>query len=153
MPGAFADATRDPSMIMLFRAHDHSQPNGRAVAFTERPDGLHGVFVIRDDTAHGEAALLDVRGGYLPAMSVGFRAVQTRRGPHGETLILSAVLKEVSLVTIGAYDGAKVLALRQAAARTPARGNVHVQPPRYVHVSAGPTVLPMVAHRIQLPRP
>jgi HK97 family phage prohead protease len=66
----------------------------------------------RSESALGDETLNDVREGYLPAMSVGFRPVQTRRGTGGVTEVVEAQLVEVSLLPIGAYDGARVLALR-----------------------------------------
>jgi phage head maturation protease len=48
-------------------------------------------------------------------MSVGFKPVQVRRGSRGETEIVEGSLKEVSLLPLGAYDGARVLAMREAA--------------------------------------
>jgi hypothetical protein len=46
--GAFTkSATQRGSKIFLFRGHDHAHPVGRAVTFTDEPDGLHGTFRIR----------------------------------------------------------------------------------------------------------
>lgn len=112
--GAFTKSIRQQDgKIFLFRSHDHSRPIGRAVTFTEETDGLHGTFQIRQNVL-GDEIMDDLREGYLPAMSVGFRAIQTRRGPGGETEVVEGQLKEVSILPIGAYDGARVLALRSA---------------------------------------
>lgn len=111
LPGAFAGA--DPSGVFLFRAHDHANPIGRAVALWEEPDGLHGTFQIRENH-DGDLALADIVDGYLPACSIGFRPVEARPGAQGETVIIRGQLKEVSLLPMGAYDGARVLALRNA---------------------------------------
>lgn len=114
--GAFTKSIQQAGgRIFLFRSHDHAHPVGRSVDFTDEPDGLHGTFQIRQ-TALGDETLDDLRDGYLPAMSVGFRALQTRRGKSGETEIVEGMLKEVSLLPIGAYDGARVLALRSPSA-------------------------------------
>jgi HK97 family phage prohead protease len=110
--GAFAKSTaQQANRIFLFRGHDHARPIGRAVEFSDQPDGLHGTFRIRASVL-GDETISDLSEGFLPAMSVGFRPLQTRRGARGETEIVEAQLKEVSLVSIGAYDGARVLALR-----------------------------------------
>ena len=82
MPGAFASAATDLRTVFLFRAHDHREAIGHAVGLTEQPDGLYGSFVLRDGPV-GDAALADLRAGYLPALSIGFTATRTRRGPLG----------------------------------------------------------------------
>jgi HK97 family phage prohead protease len=74
---------------------------------------LHGSFSIRRSTL-GDEVISDLREGYLPAMSVGFKPVQVRRGKDGETEVVEGQLKEVSLLPIGAYEGARVLQLRGA---------------------------------------
>jgi HK97 family phage prohead protease len=112
--GAFAKSAKQRGgRVFLFRGHDHAHPVGRAVSFTDEPDGLHGTFTVRSSVL-GDETLSDVREGYLPGMSVGFRPLQTRQGAAGETEVVEAQLMEVSLVAIGAYDGARVLALRHA---------------------------------------
>jgi len=112
--GAFTKSTAQRAdKIFLFRGHDHAHPVGRAVALSDEADGLYGTFQIRKSTL-GDETLRDLEEGYLPAMSVGFRPVQVRRGRDGETEVVEGQLKEVSLLSIGAYEGAKVLALREA---------------------------------------
>jgi HK97 family phage prohead protease len=114
--GAFTKSIRQQrGKIFLFRGHDHAHPVGKAVEFTDEADGLHGTFEIRQSVL-GDDTLSDLREGYLPAMSVGFRPLQTRRGPNGETEVVEGMLKEVSLLPIGAYDSARVLALRSPTA-------------------------------------
>lgn len=110
--GAFADACREPSKVYLFRGHDHAHPIGRAVALWEERDGLHGTFIVRE-SALGDEALADVLDGYANACSVGFRPMTSGRGQQGETVVMAADLKEVSLLTLGAYDSARVLAVRR----------------------------------------
>lgn len=114
MRGAFAKSlAQQAGRIFLFRGHDHSHPVGKAVSFEDRPDGLYGSFRVRSSVL-GDEVLSDVAEGYLPAMSIGFKPVQARRGGNGETEIVEAQLKEVSLLPIGAYEGARVLAMREA---------------------------------------
>jgi HK97 family phage prohead protease len=114
--GAFAKSvSQQAGKVFLFRGHDHQHPVGRAVSFSDQPDGLHGSFQVRRSVL-GDEVLSDLREGYLPAMSVGFKPVQVRRGKDGETEIVEGQLKEVSLLPIGAYEGARVLQLRGAEA-------------------------------------
>lgn len=129
--GAFSKSAKQRAgRVFLFRNHDHGHPVGRATAFADESDGLHGTFQIRESVL-GDETLADVREGYLPGLSVGFRPLQTRAGAGGVTEVVEGQLMEVSLVPIGAYDSARVLALR-AAELTP--------PP--VHLGNPPPVLP-----------
>lgn len=112
--GAFTKSARQRAgKIFLFREHDHAHPVGRAVAFDDGDAGLLGSFQIRA-SALGDETLADVREGYLPALSVGFKALQTRRARDGAVEVVEGSLVEVSLVALGAYDGARVLAVRTA---------------------------------------
>lgn len=115
--GCFAKSIRQRGdKIPLCLGHDHGRAAiGLSRSFVEDGDGLLGVFAVRSD-ARGDEALADVRDGYLPAMSVGFAPIpaSTRRGKDGAREITEAALHEVSLVVVGAYDGARVLATRAA---------------------------------------
>jgi Escherichia/Staphylococcus phage prohead protease len=112
--GAFRkSAEQRAGRVFLYRDHDHTSPVGRALVFTDLDDGLHGSFHIRESVL-GDQTLADVADGYLPALSVGFRSVQTRSGKDGATEVVEAALVEVSLVSLPAYEGAQVLALRTA---------------------------------------
>lgn len=114
MRGAFTkSAAQRGDKIFLFRGHDHSHPVGKAVKFTDSDDGLHGTFRIRESVL-GDEALADLREGYLPGLSVGFTALQRRRAKDGVSEVVEGRLMEVSLVSIGAYEGAQVLAVRTA---------------------------------------
>ena len=62
----------------------------------------------------GDEALEEARDGYLSGMSVGFAPLNQTRGSDGVREVREARLLEVSLVVIGAYEGAKVLAVRNA---------------------------------------
>jgi HK97 family phage prohead protease len=112
--GAFTKSAQQRlGKIFLYRGHDHAHPVGRAVSFADEPDGLHASFHIRESVL-GDETIADLKDGYLPGLSVGFRPLQTRRGSAGETEIIEGQLMECSLVPMAAYDGARVLALRSA---------------------------------------
>jgi HK97 family phage prohead protease len=102
--------------VFLYRNHDRDHAVGHAVDFVDALDGLLGTFEIRSSTL-GDEVLAEVRDGYLPSMSAGFRTVRERRGKDGVREIVEAALVEVSLLSTPAYDGARVLELRQAADR------------------------------------
>ena len=112
--GAFTKSLRQRhDKIFLFRGHDHGRAVARSTSFADDESGLVGVFHARP-SAIGDEALEETRDGYLPGLSVGFRNVQLRRGDDGAREVVEAALIEVSLVTIPAYDGARVLAVRHA---------------------------------------
>lgn len=117
MPGAFRKAVREfrgrarKRPLLLFRGHDHGQAIGQATALSEDDEGLTGEFRVGRIPA-GDAALLEYREGLLGAMSVGFRAIQDRRGPDGAREVLEAAILEASLTPMGAYESAQVTGLR-----------------------------------------
>ena len=114
--GAFSKSlAQRHDKVLLFRAHDHTRAIARSRQFTDDQAGLTGVFHARPSVA-GDEALEEARDGYLPGMSVGFMPVQHRRGRDGVREVVEARLLEVSLVPIPAYEGARVLAVREAAA-------------------------------------
>lgn len=97
--------------VKLFRAHDHDRAVGRATDWAERPRGLWGQFRIAATPA-GDDVLNEIREGVLDAFSIGFRPIQHRRARDGVREVLEAALHEVSIAPMGAYDGARVLAMR-----------------------------------------
>jgi HK97 family phage prohead protease len=110
--GAFTKSLRQRAdKVLLFRGHDHSRAVARSRTFDDNERGLVGIFHARP-SAIGDEALEEARDGYLPGMSVGFKPLQMRRGDDGVREVVEAALLEVSLVTIPAYEGAAVLAVR-----------------------------------------
>jgi len=113
LPGAFTKSLRErTSALKLFVAHDHSHAVGRATKLDPRhPDGLWaswGFF----RTPAGEAAMQEAAEGALDMFSVGFRPVKHARAADGVRDVQEAELHEVSIAPIGAYQGARVLAMR-----------------------------------------
>jgi len=114
--GCFATSIRQRGdRIPLCVGHNHGEPAVGMSRQWSEDDGLVGLFEVRANE-RGDKVLEDVRDGYLPALSVGFAPIpsRARRGRDGALEITEAVLKEVSLVVVGAYDGAQVLAVRSA---------------------------------------
>lgn len=103
--------------VGLFLNHDLSHMMGRSLRWEESMTGLAGVFQVRKGD-EGDRLLADVEDGWLPALSVGFEPLRHQRGSDGAVEHLEARLVEVSLVTVGAYAGGVVTAVRSA---TPAR--------------------------------
>jgi HK97 family phage prohead protease len=112
--GAFSRSIKHrESKVPLLRAHDPGLVMGRSRRFTETAEGLVGEFVVNDG-ARGDDLLEDARTGYLDGMSVGFSAVRTERGDDGVREVVEARLVEVSMVGVPAYEGAAMLAVRNA---------------------------------------
>jgi hypothetical protein len=100
--------------IPLCLGHDHGRAAvGLSTDWVDDDAGLTGMFRIKPG-GDGDQVLEDVRGGYLAAMSVGFVPQERGRGTDGAVEVRVAKLLEVSLVAVGAYDGARVLAVRAA---------------------------------------
>lgn len=110
-----AEKAEKGQTVKLFRNHQHDQAVGRAVAW--KPDhelGCWAAFRIGSGPI-GDAILSEVAEGLLDAFSVGFQPKRERRGADGAREVLEARLHEVSIAPIGAYDGARVLAMRTPA--------------------------------------
>ena len=115
--GAFSKYLREKPVdrfaLRLLSQHDANKPLGRAVDMVETDKGLLGSFRV-SDTAHGRDQLELVRDGVLGAFSVGFIPMQAKRD-GSITVRTEVALREVSLVTFPAYEGAVVTGLRQLA--------------------------------------
>jgi hypothetical protein len=112
--GAFGRSIKHRgSKIPLLRAHDTSLTMGWSRQFTETDEGLVGEFVVNDG-GRGDELLDDARGGYLKGMSVGFSPLRSERGDDGVREVVEARLVEVSMVGVPAYEGAALMAVRNA---------------------------------------
>lgn len=124
--------------VKLFRSHDHDRAIGKAIAW--KPDHELGCWAqFRIGTgAVGDDLLAEIGEGLLDAFSIGFQPMRTQRGSDGAREVLEAKLHEVSIAPIGAYDGARVLAMRTpavAAPTLPPMPEVNLAPlPPFVHV-------------------
>src|SRR5207253_1021972 len=63
-------------------------------------------------TAPGDEVLELVRDGALDALSVGFQPVQDRQADDGTVERTEVKLREISVVTMGAYEGAAISGVR-----------------------------------------
>jgi uncharacterized protein len=117
MRGCFAQSIRHRGdRIPLVIGHNHrTAAIGLSTGWDDTDAGLIGTFQVRsgDDA---DQALSHAAGGYLSKMSVGFEPLpaRTRRAKDGAVEILEGRLHEVSLVAVGAYGSAQVLAVRSA---------------------------------------
>lgn len=99
--------------IPLLANHGRDRVLGYSVGFDDGADGLVGRFRINEG-ADGDRALEDVQHGYYAGMSVGYVELKVGRGADGVREVREGKLVEVSLVGIPAYEGAAVLAVRNA---------------------------------------
>jgi HK97 family phage prohead protease len=121
--GCFSKSIREAAASLpLLMHHDHgSIPVGRAVSWEEDDSGLVGEWQFDSRAEAVEAARL-ADEGYLTGLSVGFQPLRCERDDNGDKPHLvqrEAKLLETSLVTIPAYDSARVLMVRSAALVVP----------------------------------
>jgi HK97 family phage prohead protease len=142
MPGSLTRTVKERGqMIKLYRTHDHNVAVGRPVAWnTKHEGGCWAQFRIANTPA-GDAVLNEAREGMLDAFSVGFLPKRQVRGADGAREVIEAQLHEVSLVPMGAYDGARVLAMRSSGSDGPTGASAATLPPMPT-VNLSPLVLP-----------
>lgn len=114
-PGAFAKQINAAHRVKVWLTTLHEQGLrgivGHGEKLEDREDGVYATFRLHDN-ADGDKALQLVREGLLPSLSVEFLDLQSvRRAGFVERV--RAHLDRVSLVPVGAYKGAEVLALRE----------------------------------------
>lgn len=117
LPGSLTKTVRDHSRskrkVKVFRSHQHDRAIGLVEAMDPAdPAGLRVQVRIAEGQV-GDEVMMEARSGLLDAFSVGFRAIRERIGEGGVRDIVEAALHEVSLVPLGAYDGALVTAVRK----------------------------------------
>ena len=108
--------------IPLLLHHDHdSMPIGRPVSWETQDDGLYGVFKVDRDSERGAEAWRLMDDSFIRGLSVGFTPdVKADKkildDPDGVPRLVrrNAKLREVSLVSVPAYDAAQVLLTRSS---------------------------------------
>jgi hypothetical protein len=131
------DRDRQRRPVLLFRNHNHEKAVGKSLSWENRDNGCWMQFRIGSGL-DGDAILTEVTEGLLDAFSVGFIPVRHARGDDGAREVVEAKLHEVSITPIGAYDGARVLAVRK-----PAEPVSTIPPlPPMPKVDLSPVVLP-----------
>jgi HK97 family phage prohead protease len=114
-PGAFDRQINAAHRVKVWLSTMHEQGLrgivGHGEKLEDREDGVYATFRVHENP-DGDKALQMVRDGLLPAMSVEFVDLQSvKRAGFVERV--RAHLERVSLVQVGAYRGAEVLALRE----------------------------------------
>lgn len=102
---------RNPTVLLLH--HDHRLPIGH-VSFVPKGEGIwfraklpviEEPGELRDRV---EGAWAAVKAGLLPAVSIGFRALEVERRPDGVLVYTKSELYELSLVTVPALASAEI---------------------------------------------
>jgi len=110
-PGAFRESLqrRGPSGVKLLFQHDANQPIGVWTALREDKRGLHVEGQLMPDVARAREVASLMRAGALDGLSIGFRALKSRRDPRsGIRRIEKVDLWEISIVTFPMLPGARV---------------------------------------------
>lgn len=112
--GAFAKtiAERGDKVKLLSQHNARAFPLGRATGLREDAAGLYGEFHV-SKTAAGDEALELLRDGALDSFSVGFSPIKHEKRSR-VTWRTEVALREASLVTFPAYEGALVGGVRAA---------------------------------------
>lgn len=98
----------DPSKIKLLSQHDMKKPVGRMTTAEVREDGIYATFKLSRSTG-GNDALVMAQEGLVSGLSIGAEIIASKPSRDGHTVVTSAKLKEVSLVTEAAFKSAEVL--------------------------------------------
>jgi HK97 family phage prohead protease len=98
----------DVTAIKLFSQHDMKKPIGRMTASEVKEDGIYATFKLSRSSA-GSDALVMAQEGLVSGLSIGAEIIASKPSRNGHTVVSSAKLKEVSLVTEPAFKSAQVL--------------------------------------------
>jgi HK97 family phage prohead protease len=98
----------DPSKIKLLSQHDLKKPIGRMTAAETRADGIYATFKLSRSSG-GNDALIMAQEGLVTGLSIGAEILASKPSKDGYTVVSSARLKEVSLVTIPAFASSEIL--------------------------------------------
>lgn len=116
MAGAFKAslARRGAAGVKMLFQHDPNQPIGRWITLNEDRRGLFVRGQVLDEVDRGREVLALMRAGVLDGLSIGFKAVRTRRDRVKGVRRLDAIdLWEISVVTFPMLEGARVSAVKR----------------------------------------
>lgn len=114
VPGVFRRSIEHrQDKVPLLVNHNRERVLGYSQRFDDTDAELVGQFRVNEGD-EGDRLLDDLQRRYYSGLSVGFVPVKVDRGRDGVRELREAKLVEVSLVGIPAYEGAAVLAVRNA---------------------------------------
>jgi HK97 family phage prohead protease len=144
----------DPGRVKLLRDHDPRTAFGKAIKLTDKPDGLHGKFVVSAGPA-GDEALQLADDGVLDGFSIGVDfdiSVDTVPDPKNKQGLLArrADLRETSLTALPSFDDARVSGVKMSEGATmdPCTecGHIHAAgTPHLVEAGQAPGAAPATA--------
>jgi HK97 family phage prohead protease len=143
----------DPTKIKLFSQHDMKKPPvGRMIASEVREDGLYATFKLSRSSG-GNDALIMAQEGLVTGLSIGAEIIASKPSRDGHTVVSSARLREVSLVTVPAFASSEVLEI--AAEEAPAEAVKETLPTESETVVEDTTVeaTPVEAAAVEAARP
>lgn len=142
----------DPTKIKLLSQHDMKKPVGRMVSAETRADGIYATFKLSRSQA-GADSLIMASEGLVSGLSIGAEIIASKPTRDGLTIVSSAKLKEVSLVTEPAFKSAQVLEI--AAEEAPAEAVEETLPTESETVVEDTTVeaTPVEAAAVEAVRP
>lgn len=113
-PGAFATSLKSTTPLMLWQ-HRQDSPVGR---WTELREDSRGLFVrgqLNMATAAGRDAFEHLRQQDINGLSIGYRIPPGGADSQGDIRLLKTIdLKEISIVSMPADEGARVTAVKAA---------------------------------------
>ena len=98
----------DPSKIRLLSQHNLQKPIGKMISAETRADGIYATFKLSRSSA-GSDALIMAQEGLVTGLSIGAEILASKPSKDGYTVVSSARLKEVSLVTVPAFASSEIL--------------------------------------------
>ena len=98
----------DPSKIRLLSQHNLQKPIGKMISAETRADGIYATFKLSRSSA-GSDALIMAQEGLVTGLSIGAEILASKPSKDGHTVVSSARLKEVSLVTVPAFASSEIL--------------------------------------------
>ncbi len=135
MPGAFRRslAERGASGIRMLWQHDPAQPIGTWLTIHEDARGLKVKGRLAVEAGRAREVLALMKAGAVDGLSIGFRAVDTRRDrATGIRRLTRIELWEISIVTFPMLPEARISAVKSAHTET-APGRCSESPLRLVH--------------------
>lgn len=121
--GAFTKTLAERrSPVKLLAQHNRTNPIGKAEVMREDAAGLYGEFRVSNTPTANEQLEL-ARDGVLDSFSVGFAPIKHVQR-EGVTWRTEVALREASLVTFAAYEGALVTGIRAVATEDVAAVNL-----------------------------
>jgi HK97 family phage prohead protease len=141
----------EPSKIKLLSQHDLKKPIGRMIASETRKDGIYATFKLSRSSG-GNDALIMAQEGLVTGLSIGAEILSSQPSKDGHTVVSSAKLKEVSLVTVPAFASSEILEIA-AEEVIPVEENSQTESEAVVEETTTVEAAPVEAAAVEAARP